>query len=400
MHYDPFMLKIVGAILGILAIAFVSRLLRQPHVIGYLVAGVVLGPHGLALLTERETLARLGEFGVLLLLFFIGMETSPKQLAARWRVTFLGTTVQIAVSVLAMCGVGWWLGWAWSRIVLVGFVISLSSTALVLNYLRETGQMDAKIGKDSLGILLAQDLAVIPMLIVIDIFADGGVDRSTMLLQGIGAVAAGSLLFWIARSDNIHLRLVGRMKTDPELQIFLAFLLCLGFAFLAEAFELSAALGAFLAGMLLGAARETGWVADRLEPFRVVFVAVFFVSVGLLVKLDFVLEHVTLVLLVTAAVLLGNTLISALIFRALGEAWRYSLYAGAHLAQIGEFSFVLAAVGRKAHLITQFDYQLTIAVITASLILSPAWVNLIGRLQRPLVAPAPEPATLPQPGGK
>jgi len=382
MHYDPFMLKIVGAILGILGIVFVSRLLRQPHVVGYLLAGVVLGPHGLAVLTERATLSRLGEFGVLLLLFFIGMETDPRQLAARWRIAFVGTSVQIAVSILAMWGVGTWLGWHWPRIVLIGFVISLSSTALVLNYLRETGQMDAKIGKDALSVLLAQDVAVIPMLIIIDIFADGGIDRSTLTLQAIGAVAAGVLLFWIGRGNPIQLRLVGRLKTDSELQIFLAFLLCLGFAFIAEAFELSAALGAFLAGMLLGAARETGWVADRLEPFRIVFVGLFFVSVGLLVKLDFVTEHIVLVLLVTAAVLVGNTLISTLIFRALGDPWRYSLRAAAHLAQIGEFSFVLAAVGQKSRLITTFDYQLSIAVITATLILSPAWVATITRLQR------------------
>jgi len=382
MHYDPFMLKIVGAILGILGIVFVSRLLRQPHVVGYLLAGVVLGPHGLAVLTERATLSRLGEFGVLLLLFFIGMETDPRQLAARWRIAFVGTSVQIAVSILAMWGVGTWLGWHWPRIVLIGFVISLSSTALVLNYLRETGQMDAKIGKDALSVLLAQDVAVIPMLIIIDIFADGGIDRSTLTLQAIGAVAAGVLLFWIGRGSPIQLRLVGRLKTDSELQIFLAFLLCLGFAFIAEAFELSAALGAFLAGMLLGAARETGWVADRLEPFRIVFVGLFFVSVGLLVKLDFVTEHIVLVLLVTAAVLVGNTLISTLIFRALGDPWRYSLRAAAHLAQIGEFSFVLAAVGQKSRLITTFDYQLSIAVITATLILSPAWVATITRLQR------------------
>ncbi len=382
MSYDPFMLKIVGAILGILAIAFASRLLRQPHVVGYLAAGVILGPHGLALITDRVALTRIGEFGVLLLLFFVGMETSPKQLVARWRVTFLGTAGQIAVSVLAMSAVGWWLGWAWSRIVLLGFVISLSSTALVLNYLRENGQMGAKIGRDSLGILLAQDLAVIPMLIVIDIFADGGVSSSTLLLQGIGALAAAGLLTWMIRSRNLRLPLVGRLKTDPELQIFLAFAVCLGFAFVAEAFELSAALGAFLAGMLLGAARETEWAVERLEPFRVVFVALFFVSVGLLVSLEFVIEHSMLVLAVTGAVLVGNTVISAAIFRALGDPWRYSLYAGACLAQIGEFSFLLAAAGQKSRLITQFEYQLTIAVITASLILSPAWVGLIGRLQQ------------------
>jgi len=382
MHYDPFMLKIVGGLLGILGVAFVSRALRQPHVVGYLAAGILLGPHGLALLTERATLSRIGEFGVLLLLFFIGMENNPRDLLTRWRITFIGTAVQIVASVGCMWLLGWWLGWGASRIVLLGFVVSLSSTALVLNYLRETGQTEAKIGKDALGVLLAQDLAVIPMLIVINFFGSGGVDGETIVLQLVGGGLALALLSWIVWGKNLRLPFSEKLRGDRELQIFVAFALCLGFALLAESFELSASLGAFLAGMLVGAARETEWVADRMEPFRVVFVAVFFVSVGLLVSLDFVLEHAMLVGFIAVAVLLGNTLINALIFHALGDPWRYSFYAGAHLAQIGEFSFVLAAVGVQSKLITSFEYQLVIAVISATLLLSPAWIGLIGRAQR------------------
>lgn len=382
MHYDPFMLKIVAAILGILGVAFISRALRQPHVVGYLAAGILLGPHGLALLTERATLSRIGEFGVLLLLFFIGMENNPRDLLTRWRITFIGTAVQIGASVGAIWLLGWWLGWDHSRIILLGFVVSLSSTALVLNYLRETGQTEAKIGKDALGVLLAQDLAVIPMLIVIDFFGNDGISGKTIALQLVGGTLALALLSWIVWGRNLRLPFSEKLRGDRELQIFVAFALCLGFALLAEGFELSASLGAFLAGMLVGAARETEWVADRMEPFRVVFVAVFFVSVGLLVSLDFVVEHAMLVGFIAVAVLLGNTVINALIFHALGDPWRYSIYAGAHLAQIGEFSFVLAAVGVQSGLITNFEYQLVIAVISATLLLSPAWIGLIGRTQR------------------
>ncbi|MDB5986565.1 MAG: hypothetical protein JWR16_1618 [Nevskia sp.] len=378
MHYDPFMLKIVGAVLGILAVALVSRMLRQPHVIGYLAAGVVLGPHGLAVVSDQNTLARVGDFGVLLLLFFVGMETNPRELLARWRITFVGTLVQIALSVAVMWCVGLWLDWKISRIVLMGFVISLSSTALVLNYLRETGQTDAKLGRDALGILLAQDLAVIVMLLVTDAMADGGLDGETLILQGVGSLLTLALVVWIVRGRGIRLPLAARFRSDKELQIFLAFALCLTLAFLSEAFELSASLGAFVAGMLVAASRDTEWVADRMEPFRVLFLALFFVSVGLLVQLEFVFEHLLLLAAVTFAVLFGNTLINAAIFRALGDPWRYSFYAGAHLAQIGEFSFVLAAVGVRARLITTFEYQLTLSVIVATLMLSPAWIALVG----------------------
>ncbi len=384
MHYDPFMLKIVGAVLGILAVALVSRVLRQPHVIGYLAAGVVLGPHGLAVVSDQNTLARVGDFGVLLLLFFVGMETNPRELLARWRITFVGTAAQIALSLGVMFGVGVWLHWQMPRIVLMGFVISLSSTALVLNYLRETGQTDAKVGRDALGILLAQDLAVIVMLLVTDAMADGGIDGETLILQGVGSLLTIALVVWIVRGRGLRLPLAARFRADKELQIFLAFALCLTLAFLSEAFELSASLGAFVAGMLVAASRDTEWVADRMEPFRVLFLALFFVSVGLLVQLEFVFDHAVLLAAVTFAVLFGNTLINASIFRALGDPWRYSLYAGAHLAQIGEFSFVLAALGVRARLITNFEYQLTLSVIVATLMLSPAWIAIVGRGQRGL----------------
>jgi len=384
MHYDPFMLKIVGAVLGILAVALVSRMLRQPHVIGYLAAGVVLGPHGLAVVADQTTLARVGDFGVLLLLFFVGMETNPRELLARWRITFVGTAVQIGLSVAVMSAVGFWLDWKMSRIVLMGFVISLSSTALVLNYLRETGQTDAKLGRDALGILLAQDLAVIVMLLITDALADGGIDFATLGLQAVGSLLTLALVVWIVRGRGMRLPLAERFRSDKELQIFLAFAVCLTLAFLSEAFELSASLGAFVAGMLVAASRDTEWVADRMEPFRVLFLALFFVSVGLLVQLEFVFEHLLLLAAVTFAVLFGNTLINAAIFRALGDPWRYSFYAGAHLAQIGEFSFVLAAVGVRAKLITAFEYQLTLSVIVATLMLSPAWIALVGRGQNRL----------------
>ncbi|MBL6752365.1 MAG: cation:proton antiporter [Nevskia sp.] len=382
MHYDPFMLEVVAAILGILGVAFVSRALRQPHVVGYIAAGVVLGPNGLALLSERATLSRIGELGVLLLLFFIGMETDPRELVSRWRITVVGTAVQVAASVICMWAVGSWLHWDLPRVLLLGFVVSLSSTALVLNYLRDTGQTNAKIARDALGILLAQDLALIPMLITVDYLASGGVDRITLGLQTAGAALAVALLVWIMRSPRLRLPLGRRLAKDRELQVFAAFAICLGFSLLAEAFALSASLGAFLAGMLVGAARDTEWVSERLEPFRVLFVALFFISVGLLVQLDFVLAHALLVASLTLAVLVGNTLINASIFRALGDPWRYSFFAGAHLAQIGEFSFVLAAAGVGAALISNFEYQLIIAVITATLVLSPAWIAVVRRLQR------------------
>ena len=382
MHYDPILLQFVGALLVILAAALASRLLNQPHVVGYILAGVLLGPTGFDFFREYELVSRMGELGVILLLFFVGMETTPRQLLDNWRVTFLGTTVQILGSVGLMIAIGIWLDWPVGRSVLMGFVISLSSTAVVLNYLRDTQRAQTKLGRDALSVLLAQDMLLIPMLLVIALIAGRGADPETLALQGFGALIALALLAWMTFGRIVRLPLASYLRKDKELQVFLAFGLCLGFALLFGLFQLSSALGAFLAGMLVGVARETNWVHHRLEPFRVMFVALFFVSVGLLVDLRFILDNVWLVGGVTLAVFVGNTVINTLIFRMLRESWGYSIFAGAHLAQIGEFSFVLAAAGAAQDLIPDFTHKLVIAVIALTLVLSPAWIGTVAALQR------------------
>lgn len=385
MHFDPVMLKLVGSLLIVMSVVMAVRALHQPHVMGYLLAGILLGPQGLALLSEQDMLTRFGDIGVVLLLFFVGMETTPLKLLKNWRITFLGTAVQIGGCVFLISLIGWWRDWPLSRVVLIGFVISLSSTAVVLNYLRETQQLKAKIGQDALGILLAQDLALIPMLIIVGVMSGEKLDATTLALQGTGAVLMLTLLAWMTLGKYVHIPLGKRLRSDHELQVFFAFALCLGLSLLTALFQLSSALGAFVAGMLVGVARETNWIHHRLEPFRVVFVAVFFVSIGMLVDVHFVLDNLVLVLALVIAVFFGNTVINATVLRLLGDPWRYSIYAGAHLAQIGEFSFVLAAVGVRNDLISSYAYQFAVAVIALSLLLSPMWISLIGRIQRRVI---------------
>lgn len=395
MHFDPLILQIVGATLVILGVAFAMRALKQPHVVGYLLAGVLLGPHGFRFFREYELVNQIGELGVIFLLFFVGMETSPHRLLANWRVTFVGTAVQIAGSVGLMWVLGLWFHWPLERVILLGFVISLSSTAVVLNYLRDTGQLKSKIGQDALGILLAQDMALIPMLIVVNVMGGGEFNSRTLTLQAIGSLLTFALLAWMTVGKHVRLPLGRRLRNDHELQVFFAFGVCLGLALLTGLFQLSTALGAFVGGMLVGVARETNWVHHRLEPFRVVFVAVFFVSIGLLVDVPFVLENFWLILPLVFAVFIGNTAINATMLRTLGDPWGYSIYAGAYLAQIGEFSFVLAAVGVGARLISAYTYQLTVAVIALTLLLSPTWIALVRTVQR-RYAPAARAAFTPR----
>lgn len=380
MYLDPAMLPLVIGGVVIVLIGLIMRWLKQPHVLGYLLAGVVLGPHGLAVYSNPELAARLGAAGVVLLLFFVGMEVSPRQLVANWRINLLGTALQIAISVGAVWLVGEIFDWPAARRVLLGFVISMSSTAVVMKLLSDWNELDTRTGRDVLGITLAQDLAVIPMLLVLSSLSGTPVETGTLVIQGVGMLAIIGVLAWLALAPNIHLPLGKWLGADHELQVFVALTACFATAALTALIGLSTAMGAFVAGMLIGAAKETQWVRRSLQPFQVVFVAVFFTSVGLLVDLEFLRAHWLEVLLVVIAVFLTNTLINALTLRMFGDSWRSAIYGGSMLANIGEFSFVLAAVALHASIITGYSHQMTIIVIASTLILSPAWIMLARKL--------------------
>jgi CPA2 family monovalent cation:H+ antiporter-2 len=377
MHLDPVLPYTVGALLAILILGLLLRSLKQPHVVGYLIAGVILGPHGMALVQDEATLARLGAIGVVLLLFFIGMEASPKKLIENWKVAVLGTLLQIIISIGCVWPLGLFLDWPVARIILIGFVISLSSTAVVLKLLQDWREFDTKVGQNVLAILLAQDLAVVPMLIILAMFGDSSAEHGNVFLQVGGAVLIAVIVGYIAVKNTIHLPLSRVLGEDLEMHVFAALAICLGLSLLTGLAGLSTALGAFVAGMLIGAAKETRWVHHSLEPFRILFVALFFVSIGMLVDLGFLLSHWYQVCTLIFLVLITNTFINGIILRMLGDNWRDSIYAGTLLSQIGEFSFVLAAVGIQAKIISDYGYQMTVVVISMSLLVSPAWIMLV-----------------------
>jgi len=377
MHLDPIMPYLVSAILAILLLGLVLRTIHQPYVIGYLIAGIILGPHGIALVEDEVLLGRLGAIGVVLLLFFIGMEVSPRKLIDNWKIAVIGTLMQIIISVGCVWPLGQFLDWPLERIVLIGFVISLSSTAIVLKLLQDWKEFNSRVGQNVLAILLAQDLAVIPMLIILSMMGGGQDDASNIWLQLAGASVMLLVVGYIAVKDTIHLPLSKLLADDHELQIFAALFICLGLSLLTGLAGLSTALGAFVAGILIGAAKETRWVHHSLESFRVIFVALFFVSIGMLVDMTFIKSHWQQTAALVILVIITNTFINGTILRVLGENWRDSLYAGTFLSQIGEFSFVLAAVGIQAHIISDYGYQMTVAVISISLLISPIWIMFI-----------------------
>ncbi|MBN2094697.1 MAG: cation:proton antiporter [Candidatus Aenigmarchaeota archaeon] len=372
---DAYLLVLVTLSFLALVLGAILRYFRQPSVIAYILTGLILGPFGLKVITDTEAVTSLGNIGVVFLLFFIGLSVSPSELVTRWRIAILGTFFQILLSVLVVWFFGLILGWPMGMIILLGFVISLSSTAVVVKILEARKEVDSKIGQDVLSILIVQDLAVIPMIIVLSLMTGEAVSRGILSLQIFGCLFALAFVLWIMRKREVVLPFSDRFKGDPEMQVLASIVFSLGIASLSEFFHLSAALGAFVAGIFIASTRETRWVQQSLEPFKILFIAIFFMSIGLLIDLKFLASEFPTVVIMLMLVFFTNSFLNALIFKWSGESWRTSLYGGSLLAQIGEFSFVLAAIGLGNQLITQSSYQLVIQVIAISLIIGPFWIK-------------------------
>ncbi len=374
MHMDPLLPAFVAAAFGVLLIGAIARRLRQPYVVAYLAAGILLGPDGAGVFTDVPALTRFGEVGVILLLFFVGMEVDVPHLARGWRVSVVGPMFQVVASVAFVFAIGLVLDWSLERMVLLGFATSLSSTALVVSMLRQWNEIGTVAGRDAVGILLAQDLALVPMLLVIGLLGGDGASGSQITHQIVGGLLLLWVVVYLARGGRVRFPFRAVLRADHELQVFAAFLLCAAFSWASAWLGLSTALGAFVAGMVIGAARSTDWVHRSLEPFRVLFVAVFFVSIGTLMDLGFLAEHWRLITLLVVTALFTKTLLNATVLRLLGRGWPASLYVGALLSQVGEFSFVIAAVGRQSGIVNDFGYQLVVGTIAGTLLLTPAWI--------------------------
>jgi len=383
MEMNHVLLALVGITGCALLLATLMREIQLPAAIAYIVTGVLVGPTGLGLVNDRELLTHMGEIGVIMLLFFVGMEVSLPRLIAGWRIAVLGTAAQIAVSVLVCVGGAMLFDWPWQTGVLFGFIVSMSSTAVVLTMLKDADELEMPFGQNALGVLLMQDLAIVPMMIVIGILAGGeeGASISSILVQLIGGTLLVGAAVWMMRNPS-GWKIPAWLHQGTDRRVMMGLLLCFAAATLTAMLGLSAPFGAFLAGMLLHATDQADWVEEHLRSLYIVFVAIFFLSVGMLVDAHFVLGHMPLMFGLTLAVLLLNSGINSLVLRALGETWKEALLTGAVLGQIGEFSFLLAAMGLSLGLMDDTAHRVTMAVIALSLLLSPLWMMMIKRMIR------------------
>ena len=376
----PFITAICVAVLAIVLLCLLLKRLHQPYIVAYILVGVLLGESGIGLVERSAALEYFGEIGIILLLFFVGMEIDLPKFKEQWRVALFGTLLQVGGSVGVMLLIGHFLNWGTVLSIVLGFVVALSSSAVIIRILEERKMVASPLGRNVLSILLTQDVLIAPIVIATALL--GGQSQSTgeMILMMLGATLFVGIVSFIYSKRRVRLPFSKNIESDHELQVFVALLFCFGGALLSSFFHLSAALGAFVGGMVMHAGKATHWIHDTLLSFRVLFVSVFFVSVGLQIDFKFVLENWLPLSLGLGTVYLTNHFVNAVILRFFSGTWREALLGGALLAQIGELSFLVSATAYSLGIFEGYGYHFTISLICITLVVSPLWILLTERL--------------------
>lgn len=355
--------------------------LKIPTIVGYLLTGILAGPHLFGLVSGEHEIEVLAEIGVALLLFTIGMEFSIKHLVRIRRVVFFGGFLQVFLSAGIFFFASKFFDLSWQAGVFMGFLGALSSSALVLKLLQERSELSSNYGRTVLGILIFQDLMLVPLLLFSNILSGADVNVSTevfwLTLKAvliIGLVYVGNK--WILPR---LLKLIALTK-NQELFMMSIFLICFSIALLTWKLGMSIAFGAFLAGLMVSDSEYSHHAFANLLPFKDTFTSFFFVSIGMLLDFSFILDNPLVVVSAIMMVLLVKAFIAGGTGFILGHTLRGTVLVGLALSQVGEFSFILAKIGYDLNIINSYVYQLFLAVAVITMAFTP----FLMKLSRPL----------------
>src|SRR6266542_1193777 len=372
MHVPAFLAPLAIVFLAALASAYVLHRLRQPPLIGFLLAGALVGPFGLGLVPDVEAVTTLAEAGVVLLLFTVGLELELPNLKRLGRIVWLAGPIQVAGTIALVSAVGLLAGYELKRSVFFGFLVALSSTAILLTLLVDRRELDSPHGKLIVGILIFQDLAVVPMMLAVPSLAGGPGKGLPAALVALGKTAAAAAFLVVAARFLVP-RLLRVLAGTQQKAIFVVAVLFLVLgASLATAWAgLSAALGAFLAGLAISESDYGHQAMADIAPFRDAFNALFFVSIGMLFNPRTLAARPDLVIGLILLILVGKAAFGALPASLLGFGPRVAVVVGLSLAQIGEFSFVLLSQGLSFSLISPAYYQAFLGAAILSMLATP-----------------------------
>ncbi len=378
--YLPVLVDLLIIFVVAIIVLLICNRFRIPVIVGFLITGVLSGPHGFRLIGTGDDVAMIADLGVVLLLFAIGIELSLKDMLRIKRTLLVGGPAQVIATGVVIGGIAVIGGLDWPEATLVGMMAAMSSTAISMKSYQELGESDSPHARAVVSISIFQDVASVPMLLAIPLLAgqlatSGEIGK--LLFFGLGmALFVFVAARWLAPP---LLRLVAQVR-NRELFLLVVVVIGLGVALLSSAVGLSLALGAFLAGLIISESDYSHYAIGNITPFRDLFVSLFFVSVGMLLDIGVIFGQPILILSLSIGVLLVKTLIVVPILLVLGYPLRTAVMTGVGLSNVGEFAFVLAGGGLATGLLTGSTYQLFLAVSAVTMTAAPFLIRLGPRL--------------------
>ena len=374
---DSLVMSVSIMSLTILLFIAVLKKWNQPSALAYLLAGVILGPNVLKVFKDAAQIKDQGEIGLLFLLFFLGLEIEvPDQKNALLRPLLAQISKMIVIG-LVLFAIGKMFHWSGGQILLLSALMIFNSTAIVSEYLTTTGELTSTIGQVAIYMLLLQDIMVAPVLTIVQASSVSDIHWSRLLASAIGSVLICLLIKAVKNRQLYQLPLWKNLQEDHDFQVFAGTVVCFGFAGLASIAGLSAPIGSFVAGIYLGRTKVFHWLGTVLLPFKIFFVGLFFVSIGLSIDISYLIQHIGTILLLSLTLLFVNCFITALVFRMLHYDWKESFVGGALLSQTGELGFLICTVAYNLGLINQQFSKMALAVTGITLMLSTIWIALL-----------------------
>lgn len=384
MHELELILTLTGGLTAALVFGYLTHRMGMSSIVGYLLAGIAVGGYTPGFVADRLTAEQFAEIGVILLMFGVGLQFHVKELLAVWRVAIPGAVCQSAVATLLCCLVARWLGWSWSAGIVFGFAVSVASTVVLLRVLVDNNELHTPTGHIAVGWLVVEDIFTVFLMVILPVLFSAGSVGSGSLPLSLG-LATVKIALLVVLTFFIGGRLIPWLlehvaaTRSRELFTLTVLVLALGIAVgSAQVFGVSMALGAFLAGMVVKQSDFSFRAASEALPMRDAFAVLFFVSVGMLFNPAHLLQEPLLVGATLAIILLGKPLAALAIVLVLGYAPRVALSVAVALAQIGEFSFILATVGRQLGVLGDSGANTLVAASIISISLNPLLYKLIG----------------------
>ncbi|MGC1244168.1 MAG: cation:proton antiporter [Chryseosolibacter sp.] len=363
--------------LVVLLLVFLLKRFNQPYLIAYILAGLVLGPFLSGTFGNTRDIQTFGEIGILLHFFFMGTEVEVPDSHQKLIRPIVAQVTKSLLSVLVAVIVGARLNWSTEQITVLAFIMMMNSTAVVSEYLRKTGELHMPLGKFTLTILVLQDIFFTPAIASLQFMGHQPVSFFKVFSSIVVCVLVYVLFRTIRKRDLIRLPFTKAMEADHDLQVFIGLLICFGTALLFSWFGLTESFGVFVAGVIIARTDSFHWLEKTLRPFKEFFMCLFFLSVGMMIDLDFMVKNYRLVLGISLAVLVINSVIAAIVFRLQGFTWRLSLYSGALLSQTGEYSLLLGSLAWRFGIIDEGFYKIIIIITSLTLLFSTAWITIL-----------------------